>query len=437
MSFEDDLRRQLQAKAGNLRVAPKPEDLAARIRSRERRAERHERLALGAAVVVLAASLGGLAGAFAQKTQAKPNNSLSTRFQPGASAKTPKLSGRATSAAERAAPQVPSVRTVIDRQLPGGLSLTATVQPFAFPVAISGEWSASAECATGEIVTTTVGQSGSFGGGTSVAQLPTLGPDGLEILSSGVLQSSDTGQVWWVTTAVGKAVTRVAAESVGGTPVTVVPSGGVAVIAGPVSPSSASTGEMSAVAEGIDADESLEFSLGSDPKAIGTASAVPEKSGCSALTLPYQPSSASSSQPAEPSLAAGAIIAAFVQADSANPLLGFAANLAAVNDGGRLSSAAPDSKPASPVKAGAPAPVSALPVFGNGSVDVQQVSFVSASLALVVYRASSGVLLTGEAQLGPSGIWSVTLATFCGNLRAGIVQGDVPPAVVLGCQDQK
>jgi len=73
---------------------------------------------------------------------------------------------------------------------------------------------------------------------------------------------------------------------------------------------------------------------------------------------------------------------------------------------------------------------------GSGTLEVQQVSFLSASLALVVYRANDGLLLTGEAQLGLSGIWSVTLATFCESLRAGIVQGDVPAGVVSGCQDQ-
>jgi hypothetical protein len=209
-----------------------------------------------------------------------------------------------------------------------------------------------------------------------------------------------------------------------------------------MSPSSASTGEMSAVAEGTAADESMGFSLGSGPKAVGTAAVVTEQPGCPALKLPPQPSSASSSQPAEPSLAAAAIIAAFEQADSANPLLGFAANLAAVNDGGRLSSPALPSKHAAAVKPNAAAgPVSEVPasgvlVSGSGTLEVQQVSFLSASMALVVYRATDGVLLTGEAQLGPSGIWRVTLATFCLNLRAGIVKGDVPPGVVSSCQDQ-
>jgi hypothetical protein len=152
--------------------------------------------------------------------------------------------------------------------------------------------------------------------------------------------------------------------------------------------------------------------------------------GCSPLRLPSQPPSAASSQPAEPSLAAASIIAAFEQADSANPLLGFAANLAAVDDGGRLSSAAPTSGRSPPLRASAQAS------SGSGIVDVTQVTFLSASAADVVYRANDHVLFSGSAVLGPSGTWQMSLATFCSNLESDIVQGDVPPSVVTGCQEQ-
>jgi hypothetical protein len=436
MSVEDDISRQLHAKAASVRAAPKPAELAARIRSKELRATRHERLALGAAVVVLAASLGGLAGAFASTPRANPNNSLSTRYQAGGGPKTSQPSSPgARDAPTNARPPAPSVRTIIDRQLPGGPSITATVQSFRSPVAISDEWNPTAQCATGEIVTTTVGQGGSFGGGISVAELPRLAPDGLEILSSGILQAPGAGEEWWVTAAVGSRVTRLAAESLGGAPVTAVPSDGIAVTAGPVSSVSAATGEMSAVAEGGPADESLGFTLGSGPRAVGTAPAVTDEPGCSALSLPAQPPSASSSQPAEPSLAAGSIIAAFEQADSANPLLGFAANLAAVDEGGRLSSSALPTVHV-PAKPSASVPQSGPAASGTGTVEVQQVSFLSASTAVVVYRVNEGVLLTGNAQVGGSGTWLMSLATFCSNLRSGIVQGDVPQGVVMGCQDQ-
>jgi hypothetical protein len=429
MSFEDELGRQLHAKATNVRVAPNPADLASRIRSAERRVARHERLALGAAVVVLAASLGGLAGAFASTPQAKPSNSESTRYTAGGTGPTTPGPPTTTPTGGNKPPghATPARRTAIDVQLAGGVSLTATVQPFGSPVAVSSEESATAECASGEIVTTTVGQSGSFGGGTSVAELPALGPGGLEILSSGILQASGSSQEWWVTTAVGSQVTTVAAENVGGVPVMSAPSDGIDVLAGPVPESSVSDGEMSAVAESAAGDESLAFSLGSGPEAVGTAAGVTELPGCSPLRLPSQPSSAAASQPAEPSLAAASVIASFEQADSANPLLGFAANLAAVSDGGRLSSPAETSK-RSVAKPGSEAAAS-----DGGVVDVQQVTFLSASTADVVYHVENGVLFTGEAQLGPSGIWRMSFATFCSSLRAGIVEGDPPSGVVSAC----
>lgn len=426
MSFDDDLRRLLHAKAAGVRVAPDLGELGGRIRSSERRAARHERWALGAAAVVLAASLGGLAGAVVSSPRAKPSNSLSSRYTAGGSQKPlPSSSMSPKHGSTRPGTSEPVPRTVIDEQLPGGLSLTATVQRFVSPVAISGERGSSTECGAGEFVTTTVGQSGSFGGGISVAELPKLAPGGLEILSSGILQASGASPEWWVTATVGSGVIRVAAENVGAQPVTAVPSDGIVVIAGPVSQSGV---EMSAVAEGFTGDESLGFSLGSGPNAVGTTS-VGDEPGCSPLRLPFQPSSASSSQPTEPSLAASSIISAFEQADSANPLLGFAANLAAVNDGGQLSSPATTSGRPPSAKASAVAPTS-----GGGIVDVQQVAFLSASMADVVYRVNDGVLLTGVAQLGPSGIWRMALDTFCSNLRSDIVEGDVPQGVLAACE---
>jgi hypothetical protein len=441
VSIEDELSRHLRAKAAAMRSAPDLDDLSGRIRARGRRAARRERMALGAAVIVLAASLGGLAGALASVHSAKANNGLLTGDEPSA---TPTTTSRHTPAPPtdpNSSADAIRARTIIDRRPARGLSISATVQPFAVPVAITSEWSTASSCVAGEIVTTTVGQGGSFGGGTSVAQLPTLTPTGLEILDSGVLQVPGGGQEWWVTAAVGSAVTRVAAENVGGTPVTSQPSAGIAVVAGPISGPNAGDDDMSAVAEGGAGDESLGFVLGSGPKAVGESTAVTDASGCSALGLPAEPSSASSSQPAEPALAAGAIIAAFEQADSGNPLLGFAANLAAVNGGGLLSTAAPSSLSGTSGKqgdapAGAAAPTAPSHGAAGGTVAVRQVSFLSASLAEVVYRLNGGVLLTGQAVLGASGIWRVSLATFCAGVRTDIVGGDIPSSVTAACQSQ-
>lgn len=443
MSIEDELRRHLRAKAAATRSAPDLADLSGRIRARGRRAARRERMALGAAVIVLAASLGGLGGALASVHGAKPNNGLLTGDEPSA---TPATTGQHKAAAPTgptSSSYATGARTIIDRQPAGGLSISATVQPFSVPVAITNEWSTASSCVSGEIVTTTVGQGGSFGGGTSVAQLPTLKASGLEILDSGVLQAPGGGQEWWVTAAVGSGVTRVAAENVGGRPVTAQPSAGIAVVAGPMSGPNAGDDDMSAVAEGGAGDESLGFVLGSGPKAVGESTAISDALGCSALNLPAEPSSASSSQPAEPALAAGSVIAAFEQADSGNPLLGFAANLAAVSGGGQLSTAVPSSLSGATGKqgvtpAGAAAPTaSAHGAASAGTVAVRQVSFLSASLAEVVYRYNGGVLLTGQAVLGASGIWRVSLATFCAGVRTGIVGGDIPSSVTAACLAQR
>jgi hypothetical protein len=314
----------------------------------------------------------------------------------------------------------------------------ATVQRFSAPVAITSEWSTGSVCAIGEIVTTTVGHGGSFGGGTSVAQLPMLTTDGLEVLSSGVLQVAAGGQEWWVTAAVGSGVQRVAAENVGGTPVTVAPSDGIAVVAGPMSGPDTAAGAMSAVAEAAAGDSSLGFLLGSGPKAVGESTTVGTGSGCVPVSLAGQPSSASSSQPADPELAAGSIIAAFEQADSANPLLGFAANLAAVNGGDRLSAASSETSSTTRSTVSGPSTSSdgAESSGAGAGVVVQQVSFVSASVADVVYRPDGGVLYAGQAVLAPSGSWLVSLGTFCADLRSGAVGGDVPSQVVAACADQ-
>jgi len=321
---------------------------------------------------------------------------------------------------------------VLDQHLPNGVTVTATVQPLPTPVAISGQGSASSDCATGEIVMTTIGEGGSFGGGTSVAGLPRLGAGGLEILSSGVLQVSGGGQLWWVTTAVGAGVSRVAAENVGGVPVVARPADGVAIITGSMSGSAASSGEMSAVAEGSGGDESLGFLLGSGPKAVGVSGAGENLPGCSALKLPAEPSSASSSQPAEPPLAAASIIAAFEQGYSANPLLGFATNLAAVSNGASLSTPARESD-RSTARVQTPLQPGTGSAPGSGAVEVRQVWFRSASDAEVVYQVNGGVLETGEAQLSSSGIWQVSRKTFCVNLRSGLVEGDVPTGVGEAC----
>ncbi len=445
MSLEEDLNRQLHAKAATVRPTPDLDDLSRRISARELRARRHERSALVAAVIVLVASLGGLVGVIVSAPVARQTDALQSRYTPGAALK-PRLSRHLSPTTTPAAsPLTQSPRVVINRQLASGLDIMATLQNLPAPVAITSAWSTASTCTTGEILTTTIGEGGSFGGGISVAQLPALRPVGIAVLSSGVLQVAGGAQEWWVTVTVGSAVARVAAENVGGSPVTVAPSAGIAVIAGRMSGPEAGTGEMSAVAEGDAGDASLGFLLGSGPKAVGESPALGDATGCSVVSLPSEPSSASSSQPADPGLAAASIVAAFEQADSANPLLGFAANLAAVSGGDRLGlgALAPrqvERKGGAAIHRArivAPAAPVVIAAGRSGTLEVHQVYFLSASLADVVYGSTGGILVTGRAQLGSAGTWLVSLGTFCSNLGSGMVAGDVPAEVLRACQSER
>lgn len=429
MSFEEELSRQLSAKAAGLRSSPDVADLFRRIHLRRGRARRLERMSVAAAVVLLAASLGGLAGALVNAPRTPQNNSQASGYPTGGSkAQTAHRGHASTSPASKLSDASPQI--VIRRQLASGFSVLATVQRFSVPVAITSEWSAGSECATGEIVTTTVGQDGSFAGGAAVARLPLLAPDGLEVLSSGLLPVAGGGQEWWVAAAVGSDVSRVAAENVGGSPVTVLPSSGIAVVAGPMTTTAGSLPTMSVAAESSAGTSSLGFLLGSGPKAVQESGTTTSASGCSTWRMQASASSASSSQPADPELAAGSIIAAFAQADDANPLLGFAANLAAVDNGDRLSTASSTFKPpkSSPGGGGA-----ATGGAAGGGVEVREVSFTSATTASVVYSAGDGVLYVGTSDLGSDGAWRVSLSTFCSNLRAGAVGGEVPSQVLNAC----
>lgn len=437
MSFEDELSRHLNAKGASLRSTPDVGDLLERVNARRRRARRFERFSIAGAVVLLAASLGGLAGALVNAPRAPQETSQRTGDKVVSPRQRPGSNDNGATSKHGAAPVPASPQVVIRRQLPDGFSVLATVQAFSAPVGITSEWSSATECATGEIVTTTVGQDGSFAGGMSVARLPLLGPDGLEVLSSGLLPVAGGGQEWWVATAVGSSVSRVAAEeysaggvSVGGSPVTVLPSSGVAVIAGPMTTTSGAV-TMSAVAETSSGDTSLAFVLGSGPRSAGESTATTDASGCDTWRVQASASSASSSEPADPELAAGSIIAAFAQADDANLLLGFAANLAAVAGGDRLSTGSNGTAQSKGSTTGAGG--GAAPSAGAGGVVVREVSFSSASTASVVYSDAAGVLYVGSAQLGSTGSWRVSLATFCSNVRAGAVGGEVPTGVFNAC----
>lgn len=471
MSLEQDLQRQLHSKAALIKPNADLAELKSRIRLREGQSQRYERLAVASAVVVLAASLGGLAGALVNARHAPSPTSLRTGY-PNAVApdrdrgrSVPKSSGPAG-----ADVSAPLQRMVISRVLPGELNVSAIVQALAAPVAISDQWSRSTECTTATVLRTSIGHDGSFGGATAVTGLPALSPDGLEILDSGILQIPGGGQVWWMAAAAGTAVARVAAENIGGSVAASTPSDGIAVVAGSVTGNAGGAGEMSAVAESGAGQSlhSLAFTLGGGPRVVGAA-LTQQVAGCSPLALPPEPASTSASQPGDEELDAASVVAAFEQAYSADQLLGFSANLAAVNGGASLSTPRPgaetdtgaggqaevgrtpagSSDAAAYAAAAASASASAVDgpslgslasntnqAAGGDAVDIRQVSFVSSSLAEVIYSVGKGVSFTGEAELGSDGIWRVSLSTFCGGILAGVVAADVPPSVFTACESE-
>lgn len=436
MSFEEEVGRQLQGRAAGVRVTPDLKDLASRIRTFERSTQRHERLALGAAVVVLASSLGGLAGALANRPHALNGGTVGFLNGNGAGhSKTHPTSKRPSSDLPGVLSVVPP-QTVISRQLTDGFNVSASLQLLGSPVGISVT-SGARQCVKADVLATTIGQNGLFGGGTAVTALPSLAASGLEILSSGVLQAAGGGQVWWTAMAVGASVARVAAENLGGAAVASTPSDGIAVMEGPLTGQSVAPGDMSAVAEASDGQvlRSMAYVLGSGPTVKGEG-VTPQAAGCSFVSQAPAPASASSSQPADPALAGASVVAAFEQAYSADALLGFSANLAAVDGGASLSTPAKETatdNAESVASADETAPRQPAPLVG-AAVGVRQVSFLSASEAEVIYVAPSGVTLTGQAVLGSDGIWRVGLPTFCGSVRARVVQGEVPAAVMTACE---
>jgi hypothetical protein len=438
LSFEEDLSRQLHGRAAAVRVTADVDDLQYRIRHRAHRTQRRERLALSAAVVILAASVGGLVGAVVRVPRAGSKNAIGSGYLNGS---TKPKSDHTQSPRYTERLQVPAPTTVVDSALPGGLHVAATLQRLASPVAITFQWTDLIECANASVLTTTVGQDGQFGGATAVTSLPPLSPSGLEILSSGILQVPGGGQIWWATASVGSGVARVAVESLGGTPVAATPSDGIAVLAAPMSTASNSAGDMSAVAEAGDGQslQSLAFVLGQDPIVIGEA-ATRQVPGCTATSLPSAPASATGSQPADPQLDAAAIVASYEQAFSPNAFLGFSANLAAVSSGQNLTAPPARSSKASNKYGDTPGELKAPSISGpagtsgtTAGLGIRQVSFTSARSATVVYTIGN-VSFTGLATLGGDGIWRVSTATFCGAVLAGLVQTNVPADVVGACQ---
>jgi hypothetical protein len=437
MSLDDQLRQRLQARAAAVRAEPDLGGLTRRIRSRERRAARVDRLAVTGAAIVLAGSLGGLVGslvtarpgASSTVSPTRGTNVLGGAEKPHGSVTGPGHDRRADHSAQ----------TVVSETLASGVSVRATAQALGSPVEVNGAWGSFSICANGEVVTTTVGSGSSFGGGTGVSGLLDLGSGGLEVVASGTVPVASGGSVWWLTLAVGSSVSKVAAEDSSGSIVTTQPSNGLAVVA---AATTSSQSWVSAVAEtaGGQSLSSMQVLLGDGSKVVDAPSVQStgatttltlggSRSGtavrCSVLTMPPAPSSASASQPASPALAAASVIGSFERAFSPDLWQGYASNLAAVANATALGTgagpAAASSSNLSPLSQAAHSS-SGLPV------QVRQVTFVSASQAEVVYRLSDGIWRVGSAVLGQGETWRVALGTYCAAVRAGA--GVIAPASV-------
>jgi hypothetical protein len=382
MSYEDDIARELQARAASLRASPDLADLSARLQRVAVRAEHRDRLVIGGAALALALALGGLAGALATRPAGtEPVASPSAGVVGGNirpdHANAHRERGRST---RRPATEL--------RLSVSGVSLLAIGRSLPSPVAVTTQWSSAVSCNRAVLVTTTVGRSGAFAGASGIIGLPALAPWGLEVVDSGVLPTQTGGEVWWLTAAAGSAVARVAAEGPGGQVVTAQPRDGLALLAGSQVASSAGITDISAVAEDSQGQSlaSLAVVMGSGPKVAGEqpasseggsgTSGTPAPSACAVLPLPPLPDSATSSQPGDPRLAAAAVVAAyeaiFQHAMAQGPLSG---------DSGTVGETLP-------------------------AVAVRQVSFVSATRAEVVYRMHAGLWQTGTAVLGAAGRWT-------------------------------
>lgn len=421
MNLEEELRRQLRAQAAGVRAEPDLDRLGTLIHRAELRAARRGRLAVTLAAVLAAASLGTLAGTLLSRPVALHPTITPTAGKGG-------LGGGTTRPPARHVTAPAPPRTIVSEQLAGGVSVTATLQPLGYPVGIESASGAFSSCAHGDLVTTSVGGGSSLGVGTGVSGLLPLGPGGLEVLSSGTVPTP-TGDLWWLTVAVGSDVSRLAAEGGSGI-VTATPSSGIAVLAGTGASAGAS---VSAVGEDASGRSlmALQVLLGAGPKVVGQAGATPAgvrggAAGCSPVRLAATSSAAG--QPPLPALAAEGIIVAYERAFSPDPWQGYASNLAAVADAAKLGYVASSSDGAVTTAPAHAAP----PAAGGMAVSVRQVVFQSPRSAQVVYELSDGIWRVGTVRLGGDGTWRVSLDSYCAAVSSGAVLS-VPASVAGAC----
>jgi hypothetical protein len=284
VTFDDDLRDRLQARAASLRTAADPVDLAARIEAAEAGLRRRQRLVVGVALVVLAGSLGSLGGAYIVHADARVDRVGVTY----ASAALGKLAGPVGRQHPRASggepphsrpgafsstgPHRTGPTHLVERETGAGVSLVATEEPLPTPVELTGSGAGAPLCASGVVVTAEVGVAGVLGGGEAVVGFPGLGHAGLEVVTSGAL-STPIGRAIWSVVAVGTGVREVTLRLPRGGSDEMTPRSGIALLAA-IAPAPRAAPQASAVTARVVATGPHGAPLATIRVAVGSGPAV-------------------------------------------------------------------------------------------------------------------------------------------------------------------
>jgi hypothetical protein len=445
MSIEEDLRRSLAERSGTVRTAPDDADLARRLGRVTRSSQRVGRLVQVAALVVAAGSVGGVLGAFANRPTTKLHvvSSLSHPALGSPGLKTTTRPTASSTPARKQGGQVaggPSGTDLLDVPVyhavtSDGLAVNWSVSAASTPLGVSLGTAKASACLSIRIVSAVVSSNGvPLAAGTGVIGLPPLQASGLAVVSSGAFGSPGKPSGWWTIVQTGSGASRVAVEFPWGEieEATTGADGGVAVLAG-IDPSGYSVGAdaelASVVAENAKgwSTNSLGFLLGGGPDVAGesmTATTAGTMAQCgtapAAAPAAAEPfgsvagegasfESVSVVAPPAPLVAAGAVVQAFEQAYTVNPLFGLSANLAAVNLGADLGCPSGETLAAT------------SSVHEDGltlpAAQVYAIDFASSTEAVVLYKEGSARAETGTAVL-VNGVWKVSRTTYCQDMAA-------------------
>ncbi len=424
MSIEEQLRRSLSERASAVRTTPDEIDLARRISGSYRAVDRSQRVLRVAAIVVVAASAGGVVGAFANRgspavqvqTAAEHPGSSGTHdgtdHARGAGSKRGGGGAPTTTSPTAFAYSTAPQRLVTADGLTVNWAVTTAASPMAVPLAAD-----QYACVQPKIVSLTISGGAPLASGTGVIGLPGVAPDGLAFVSSGAFQSSAKTSGWWTILETGNDISDVAVEFPWGEieHVSSGADGGVAVVAG-VAPSGYEPSSGSAFASAVAEDSSgrsqssIGFYLGGATVVSGEATPAggncrPAATFSSSLSGGQQQAE---STPADPVVAAGNVVQAFEQAYTINPIFGMAANLSAVAFG-----------PGEGCSVVLPAQGQKVHADSVSLPDatVYAVAFPTPEKALVVYKLSGELTETGTAVL-QGGSWKVSQGTYCSDMRS-------------------